>query len=241
MMKYVLIILLFSNQFSSCQKNNIKTMTIFSSNSDTAIKPFTYLALGDSYTIGHDVPAEESYPNQTISLLKKDGVIGQVKIIATTGWTTTDLKNAIANAQNSGTLLNRYDIVTLLIGVNNEYRGLPVTTYESEFEELLKNSILLTGKNAAHVIVLSIPDWSVTPFAAGKNTEKISKEIDQYNAINKTISERYGVAYLDITTWTREAASDLSLLADDRLHPSGKEYTRWAAVLKTLIREKISH
>ncbi|MBS1574893.1 MAG: SGNH/GDSL hydrolase family protein, partial [Bacteroidetes bacterium] len=98
-----------------------------------------------------------------------------------------------------------------------------------------------TGKNAAHVIVLSIPDWSVTPFAAGKNTEKISKEIDQYNAINKTISERYGVAYLDITTWTREAASDLSLLADDRLHPSGKEYTRWAAVLKTLIKEKISH
>jgi len=202
-------------------------------NNDTSKKNFTYLALGDSYTIGQDVPSQDNYPNQVISLLKKDNLYGQVKIIATTGWTTGNLK---AGIENDKTLLSRYDIVTLLIGVNNQYRGASVETYEPEFEELLKKSIALAGNNTNHVIVLSIPDWSVTPFAGGRDRNMISKEIDAFNAMNKNVSQKYGVYYLDITPWTREAANDLSLLADDGLHPSGKEYERWAEKLGGIIK-----
>ena len=206
-------------------------------NTDTTKKAFTWLALGDSYTIGHNVPAEDSYPNQTIGLLKKDSVNGEVKIIATTGWTTADLKNGIKNQETAGALLTQYDIVTLLIGVNNEYQGIPIDIYKTEFEELLKKSIVFAGDNAKHVIVLSIPDWSVTPFASGRDRDKISKEIDDYNTINKGFADQYSANYLDITPWTQEAATDPSLLAPDKLHPSGKEYARWAASLEGLIKK----
>src|SRR5258706_12554310 len=190
-MRNVFIILLFFAYASSCQKNNITSMiassppsTVPAVNSDTVTKNFTYLALGDSYTIGHDVPLQDNYPNQAISLLKKDNLYGQVKIIATTGWTTDNLKTGI---ENDKTLLSQYDIVTLLIGVNNEYQEAPVETYEQGFEELLKKSIVLAGNNVNHVIVLSIPDWSVTPFAGVRDTNMISKEINAYNAAKKNV------------------------------------------------------
>src|SRR5207244_9009351 len=116
-----------------------------------------------------------------------------------------------------------YDFVTLLIGVNNQYRGRTVENYKPEFEGLLKQAINFAGGKADHVFVLSIPDWGVTPFAKDRERDKIAKEIDEYNAANKEISSNYQVTYIDITTGTREAATDISLLAADGLHPSAKE------------------
>ncbi len=210
------------------------TVPAITINRDTSAKNFTYLALGDSYTIGQDVPSQDNYPNQAIRLLKNDHLYGQVKIIATTGWTTNNLKTGI---ENDKTLLSQYDIVTLLIGVNNQYQGVPIETYGPGFEELLKKSIAFAGNNVSHVIVLSIPDWSVTPFAGGRDRDMISKEIDAYNAINKNVSGKYGVNYIDITPWTREAAKDPSLIAPGGLHPSGKEYARWAEKLEEIIKK----
>jgi len=188
-------------------------------------KAYTYLALGDSYTIGESVPANENFPNQTVTLLCKKGYnFLSPEIIAITGWTTGELQAAIDNHHPK----NNYTLVTLLIGVNNQYRGRDISEYEKEFELLLKQAIEFAGNDSNHVIVLSIPDWGVTPFANGRDHLQIAKEIDKFNAINKKISLRYNVHYIDITSWTREAISNLSLIAADGLHPSGKEYKRWA-------------
>jgi len=194
---------------------------------------YAYLALGDSYTIGESVPAPDNFPNQTVLLLKNAGYdFKPAEILAKTGWTTDELQNNI----NNHSFTPPYEIVTLLIGVNNQYRGRPVDSYKPEFENLLKQAIQFAGGKADHVIVLSIPDWGVTPFANGRDRTQIAKEIDEYNAANKNISENYKVNYIDITPWTREAANDLSLLAADGLHPSAKEYKRWAEKLTDKIK-----
>jgi len=191
-------------------------------------KPYSYLALGDSYTIGESVLTPENFPNQTVQLLKNQGYdFKSPEIVATTGWTTDELQTNI----NNRTFSAPYDIVTLLIGVNNQYRRRFVDTYKAEFENLLKQAIQFAGGKAEHVIVLSIPDWGVTPFAAGRDRAQIAREIDEYNTANKTISEQYTVNYIDITPWTREAANDLSFIASDGLHPSAKEYKRWSEKL----------
>jgi lysophospholipase L1-like esterase len=196
----------------------------------------SYLALGDSYTIGESVPAPDNFPNQTVLLLKNAGYdLKPAEILAKTGWTTDELQNNI----NNHSFTPPYDIVTLLIGVNNQYRGRPVDTYKPEFENLLKQAIQYAGGKADHVIVLSIPDWGVTPFANGRDRTQIAREIDEYNAANKNISENYKVYYIDITPWTREAATDLSLLATDGLHPSSKEYKRWSEKLADKIKAVI--
>ncbi|HYE55165.1 MAG TPA: SGNH/GDSL hydrolase family protein [Chitinophagaceae bacterium] len=185
----------------------------------------TYLALGDSYTIGEGVPLYESFPYQTVQLLRKSGISFHApEIIAKTGWTTDELMAGIAATK----LLPAYDRVTLLIGVNNQYRGRSVHEYQHEFEVLLKQAIAFAGSKAQHVIALSIPDWGVTPFAADRDTAKIAQEIDAYNAVNKKLSLQYKVNYIDITPGTRSSANDESFLAADKLHPSGKEYARWA-------------
>jgi lysophospholipase L1-like esterase len=239
-MKNILTILLFF-LVTACKKNAPENITgdpipamPLPNNNDTTIKSFTYLALGDSYTIGQNVPSQDNYPNQTISLLKKDSLFGEVKIIATTGWTTFDLKSGIERDQ---TLLTQYDFVSLLIGVNNQYQGIAIEKYKPAFEELLIKALALSGHHPKQVIVLSIPDWGVTPFAGSRNKAAIAKEIDEYNAINKQLSQNYGVNYIDITPWTREAANDPSLLALDGLHPSAKEYARWAAKLAAIIKD----
>jgi lysophospholipase L1-like esterase len=190
---------------------------------------FNYLALGDSYTIGESVPAEENFPNQVYAQIKTTapGFLPP-RIIAKTGWTTDELENGIVTANNALPLLPTYDFVSLLIGVNNQYRGRTVDSYKPEFEELLKKAIRYAGNRPNRVVVLSIPDWSVTPFASGSDKVKIAGEINAYNAANKEIAQRYNVHYIDITPWTREAATDNTLLAPDGLHPSGKEYKRWA-------------
>src|SRR5262245_59162108 len=202
----------------SCAKNESDPMN--------EAKPMhTYLALGDSYTIGHSLPTEENFPNQTIGLLRKSNYdFSPAEIVAQTGWTTDELQNNINNRRFNPP----YDFVTLLIGVNNQYRGRPVGDYQTEFESLLKQTIQFTGGRADHVIVLSIPDWGVTPFAWDRDKQQIAKEIDSYNVANKAISETYNINYIDITPWTREAANDPSLVAADGLHPSAKEYRRWA-------------
>ena len=195
--------------------------------------PYSYLALGDSYTIGESVPAPDNFPNKTIQLLNTAGYnFKSAEIVAKTGWTTDELQNNITNHS----FTPPYGVVTLLIGVNNQYRGRPVDTYKPEFENLLKQAIQFAGGNADHVIVLSIPDWGVTPFAAGRDKDQIAREIDAYNNANKTISENYKVHYIDITPWTREAAHDLTLVASDGLHPSAKEYNRWSEKLADKIK-----
>lgn len=188
-------------------------------------KAYTYLALGDSYTIGEKVVAEENFPSQTVRLLRKEGrKMAKPRIIAKTGWTTGELQAALDKAR----LRKQYDFVTLLIGVNNQYRGLEVVDYIPEFEHLLKQAIRLAGNDTTHVVVLSIPDWGVTPFAEGRDRQQIAAAIDAYNAANQLLAEKYRVHYINITPATRKASADPGLLAEDGLHPSGKAYAEWA-------------
>lgn len=190
--------------------------------------PKTYLALGDSYTIGESVPIYESYPYQTVQLLREKGVqITAPEIIAKTGWTTDELATAI----NRSRLNEKYDYVSLLIGVNNQYRGRKSDEYVIQFEELLKKAISFSANGTSHVFVLSIPDWGATPFAEGRDTGKITKEINEFNDINKRISEKYKITYIEITEGSRDARKNPALVAQDKLHPSGIEYNKWAKQL----------
>ncbi len=184
------------------------------------------LCLGDSYTIGEGLPLYESFPYQLMQLLRRQHVhLHAPELVAKTGWTSFELADYLINH----VLQEKYDFVTLLIGVNNQYRGLEVADYAEEFEFLLKKAIHLAAGKPEHVLVLSIPDWTVTPFAAKAGRQAEAAIIDQYNDANRLLSAKYGTAYIDITPDTRQAADDLSLLAADELHPSGKAYARWAA------------
>jgi len=194
----------------------------------------TLLSLGDSYTIGESVLLQENFPFQTVQILRSAGFEFKApEIIAKTGWTTDELQTAVNNYK----FLAKYDFVTLLIGVNNQYRGRSVENYKPEFENLLKQAIQFAGNDTSHVFVLSIPDWGATPFAEGRDRKQIAKEIDEYNAANKAIAEKYKVAYIDITPGTREVADDPTLVAADGLHPSAKDYQRWAAKLADKIKK----
>jgi len=196
----------------------------------------SYLALGDSYTIGESVPGQENFPHQAIDLLSKTGyAFSEPTIVAKTGWTTDELEQGISKA----TLDSTYDIVSLLIGVNNQYRGRSSEEYAEQFQTLLEKAIGFAGNHPEHVFVLSIPDWGATPFAEGRDRTQIAKEIDTFNAINKTITEKYQVHYIDITPGTREATTDMTLVTSDHLHPSGKEYGRWAKKLADEIQKAI--
>lgn len=203
---------------------------------DAQDKALTFLALGDSYTIGESVPIYENFPYQTLQLLRKSGIAVQApEIVAKTGWTTDELMAGIDRT----TFEKSYDIVTLLIGVNNQYRGKDPSTYEKEFEQLLNKAIAFAGGNKQHVFVLSIPDWGATPFAASRDRIKIGKEIDLFNSINKKSTDAAGIAYISITEGSREATSNASLVAKDGLHPSGLEYGRWAKKLADAILQSI--
>jgi len=188
----------------------------------------SYLALGDSYTIGEAVPQDQSFPYQLAATANLQALkIGKPTIVATTGWTTNELQAAI----KSTSLQPKYDIVTLLIGVNNQYRGYSIDTYRTEFKDLLQTAISYAGGNTAHVFVVSIPDWGATPFGkqSGRNIAEIAKEIDAFNAVNREETLKRSVSYTDITSASRNAATDGTLVAGDGLHPSGKMYQDWAA------------
>lgn len=186
-----------------------------------------YLALGDSYTIGESVAEAERWPNQLAAMLTSQGLPTEVTLIARTGWTTDELWQGI----QAGEIEPPYDLVSLLIGVNNQYRGYDVNEYREQFIFLLNKSIEYAGGNPKRVIVLSIPDWGVTPFAEGRDRAAIAREIDEFNSVNREESERAGAHYFDITPVSRRAAEEPALTAEDGLHPSGKMYTMWAEMV----------
>lgn len=199
-------------------------------------KKFTYLALGDSYTIGEGSSLEENFPNQTAWMLSNAGFSMEAPtIVAKTGWTAEELQWGIKNRIEQQA---RYDVVSLLIGVNNQYRSGDSEEYAKQFEELIQQAIQFAGSNPAHVFVLSIPDWGATPFAEGRDRKLITKQIDLFNIINKTLSAKWKVNYIDITTGSRQASEDPSLIAGDGLHPSAKEYKRWAVKLAAAIQQQ---
>ena len=184
-----------------------------------------FLALGDSYTIGESVPEEQRWPVQLAAMLRERGVpVDDPVIIARTGWTTDELAAGIGAAPPEG----RFDLVSLLIGVNNQYRGRDAEEYRTQFRERLTQAIGFAGGDPRRVIVLSIPDWGVMPFAEGRDRARIASEIDRFNAINREETSRAGARYVDVTPVSREATGNPALAAGDGLHPSGAQYTRWA-------------
>lgn len=188
-------------------------------------RPLRFLALGDSYTIGEAVDEAERWPVQLAGLLRTQGVeIEEPLIIARTGWTTDELSAGIDATNPSGP----FDLVSLLIGVNNQYRGREVDEYRREFAALLDRAIALAGGRAGRVLVLSIPDWGVTGFAKGLDRAKIAREIDAFNAVNAAEAQRAGARYVDVTPVSRRAATESGWVASDNLHPSGRMYAEWA-------------
>ena len=204
---------------------------------DVASTSFSYLALGDSYTIGQSVAENERWPVQLTAALNEQGTtLRPPVIIAKTGWPTERLIEAIESASNLG---EQYDMVSLLIGVNNQFGGRAVETFTPDFEKLLQMAINLTGGNRERVFVLSIPDYGKTLFGSSRG-DQISAAIDQYNAASKALCDQYGIAYFDITPISREAEFDLELTATDGLHPSGKMYKRWVDLILADVAELLS-
>lgn len=211
--------------FSFCSKAEMEKTDPVPVVTEDSIQPLRYLALGDSYTIGEDVAETQRYPFQLSERIKQSGFPTIThKIIARTGWTTADLKNGIAQEK----IDSNWQLVSILIGVNNQYRGQPLNRFETEFRELLEWAIALASGRPERVFVVSIPDYGVTPFGinSGKGPQ-ISAEIDTYNTIKENIAQEYNIDYHYITDLSRLAGNDLTLLAPDKLHPSGKMYKLW--------------
>lgn len=199
------------------------------------IKTYKYLALGDSYTIGESVSENERWPIQLRDSLSSFRLKVDTKIIAKTGWTTDELDNGIDDVMPS----IDYDLVSLLIGVNNQYRGRSRDEFRSEFNALLIRSVNFADSKKENVFVLSIPDWGVTPFAQGRDRDKITNEIDEFNKVIEEECLNQNVKYFDITDISRLAAEDKSLLAADGLHPSGKMYSKWVERILPSVKLKL--
>ncbi len=212
---------------------------IFALTKNKVLKPrhmYSYLALGDSYTIGEQVSSDMNFPHQAVAMLKKQQVdVGNPVIIATTGWTTDELAASIREHNINET----FSFVSLLIGVNNQYRGRTVENYREEYTQLLNKSIGFAGGKPERVFVLSIPDWGVTPFAEGRDRAKIAHEIDAYNAAKKEITLAHKCHYIEITESTRQNGHNPAYLAADGLHPSGKEYAIWAERLAAEVEKEL--
>lgn len=214
----------------ACVKHN---GAAFASPSKAPSDTLTYLALGDSYTIGQSVEVDDRYPWQVVRKLAADSVFYKTPdIIAVSGWTTTQLLAAMPATIPTPA----YHVVTLLIGVNNQYQHRSQSEYRKEFSSLLQEAIRLAGDRPGHVIVLSIPDYSITPFARGSDNTYIAAQIDSFNRINKEVAAANSVQYIDVTGESRKAANDPSLIAADGLHFSGKEYDIWAGMMEPIIK-----
>ncbi|MBD0259674.1 MAG: SGNH/GDSL hydrolase family protein [Cytophagales bacterium] len=186
---------------------------------------YSFLSLGDSYTIGESVAEQDRWSVQLAALLREKGVdVAPPDVIARTGWTTAELAEAIQKSGNAKT----YDLVSLLIGVNDQYRGQPLDRYRAELRELLQTAIRFARGRPDRVIVLSIPDWGVTPFAKDRDRAKIAAEIDAFNAVCREEAEKAGMRFCDITPLTRQVHNDPAQVASDGLHYSGKHHRRWA-------------
>lgn len=200
------------------------------------MKSYNILCLGDSYTIGESVPLHESFPYQLVQILRKKGLqFNAPEIIAKTGWTSFELIEHLEKVQ----LNTQYNFATLLIGVNNQYRGLSTEPFAKDFEFLLNKTIQSVNKNDKNVIVISIPDWGVTPFAKDRNAAQIASEIDTFNGVCELIAQKYQVQFLNITEDTRQALHDESLLATDGLHYAAKSHLIWATKVSSLIEKCI--
>jgi lysophospholipase L1-like esterase len=200
---------------------------------ETDMPAFRYLALGDSYTIGESVAESDRWPNQLVRQLAADGINTDLSMVARTGWTVNELWQGIQVDPPEGP----YDLVTLLIGVNDQYRGYPSVGYRDDFRFMLNIAIEYAGGDPNRVIVLSIPDWGVTPFAAGRNTQTIAEEINEFNSINREEAEKAGVYYVDITPISRTVTADSDLVAPDGLHPSGRMYSEWVDLVLPIARD----
>lgn len=197
--------------------------------------PVTFLALGDSYTIGEGVVVAECWPMQLAARLRRDGIdIGNPQIVAKTGWTTDELSTAM----DAATFNPPYALITLLIGVNNQYRGRDVNEYRAQFRALLQRAIQLAGGHAARVIVVSIPDWGVTPFGAREERDdaRVAREIDAFNAVACAETSGFGAHWVDVITISRGSGSRDELMGDG-LHPSGAQYARWVEAILPVARE----
>jgi lysophospholipase L1-like esterase len=184
-----------------------------------------YLALGDSYTIGEGIAGQERWPNQLVEMLRSHDVqVGEAHIIARTAWTTDELLDAIDAEKPKGP----FDLVTLLIGVNDQYRSRPVQSFAVEFEELLRRARKFGGNRPSRIIAVSIPDWGATPFAEGRDRKLIAGEIEAYNARASQLAIAAGARWVDITVISRDMLTDSTLVASDGLHPTGALYRRWA-------------
>lgn len=200
----------------------------FISLSCTAQQPVTYLALGDSYTIGESVPQELRWPVQLVNKLQEDNYeVATPVIVAKTGWTTDELQSAIKEED----LNTNYDLVSLLIGVNNQYRGYPVDQYKREFKQLLEQAIAFANDEPSRVFAVSIPNYGVTPFGMEKDENSIRQELLAYDTIADSIASEYGIPFINITPISEKAKDDLSYVASDQLHPSGKQYTEWVNLI----------
>jgi lysophospholipase L1-like esterase len=204
--------------------------------------PIAYLALGDSYTIGESVAEDGRWPMQLAAALRAEGLAidggasADPRIIATTGWTTDELSAAIDAAEPLG---RDWGLVSLLIGVNDQYRGREVDGYAREFSALLERAIGFAGGRADRVFVLAIPDWGTTPFAArsGRDTAAIAHELDAYNAAAARLCRERGVAFVDIAPVSRARGAEPAMLADDGLHPSAAMYAEWARLALPVVRD----
>lgn len=198
----------------------------------------TFLALGDSYTIGEGVAENERWPAQLVARLRADGIaIDDSQIIARTGWATDELSSAM----DAATLHPPYALVTLSIGVNNQYRGRALEEYRKQFQALLTRTIVLAGNNPDHVIVVSIPDWSVTPYARGEGRDatQVAEQIDAFNATASEETRRARAHWVDITAISRDPHARGELTADG-LHPSGAQYARWLEAILPVVTTVLS-
>jgi lysophospholipase L1-like esterase len=193
-----------------------------------SVAKFRFLALGDSYTIGEAVEAAERWPVRLTELLRAGGIaIADPEIVAKTAWTTDELCDGIDAAHPRGP----FDLVSLLIGVNNQYRGRSTSEYRDQLRGILARAVAFANDKPDRVIVLSIPDWGDTPFAAERDRARISREIDEFNGINRDETLRTGARYVDVTGISRRAAREPNLVAVDGLHPSAAMYDEWARIV----------
>ncbi len=225
----VLLIILF---FSGCQQESKSTV----SDQEITYQEITFLALGDSYTIGESVDPDQRWPILLADSLRQRGYsVSPPDIIAETGWTTADLQEAIKEKNPQKT----YDLVSLLIGVNNQYQGLNFEQFEQEFEELLSQAITFAGEKKENVFVVSIPNYGATPFGQIRNPEQIREELRQYNETAQSIAQDYEITFINITPISEKALDNPELTADDDLHPSGKMYQQWVSKMLPPVLPKI--
>ena len=199
-----------------------------------------FLALGDSYSIGEGVEAGGRWPVQLARALRLEGRdLGEPRIVATTGWTTDELDAGIDAAQAQSPIAGEHVLVSLLIGVNNQYRGRPLDEFRVQFAALLQRAIAFAGNEPRRVLVLAIPDWGVTPFgaASGRDVEQISNALDAYNAAAREVCAAHGVAFVDIADVSRARGAEPAMLAEDGLHPSARLYAEWTRLALPVAKE----